>query len=194
MKYISFFLINIFILNGCKNDGTLNYQKLIETELSKNSREDELLYGLRFGMTKEEFYDHCRRMNKNGLFFNSAGNAAVVCRIQDEFKSPVKVSFYPEFIDNKIYKLPAIINYEAFAPWNKNLFADSLVADLLQFFNKKFGQAPLLQMTDPNNKNVFVRVDANRRITITKKDERETIIEFTDLLIEKKISKNAQPF
>jgi len=194
MKIICFFLVVAFLVNACKHDNNVDYQLLVKRELSKNIRVDELLYGLRFGMTKEEFYDHCRRMNKNGLFFNSAGNTAVVCRIKDELKSPVKVSFFPEFVDNKIYKLPAIINYEAFAPWNKTLFADSLILNVLQFFNEKFGNAQVIQLTDGHQRLVFVRVDANRRLTITKKDEREIKIEFTDLLIEKKINKNAQLF
>jgi len=190
MKGDHFLIAVIMLISGCKEDITQQYKQLVDHQLSRNIRSDDLFYGLKLGMTKEGFFTHCRSMNKNGLFFNSAGNTAVICRLDTALKSPAKISFYPEFFENRMYKLSAAVNYEGFAPWNKSLFADSLATDLLRLFKHWYGPANVLQISDPLTGAAFIKIDGNRKLSIRKKDEQEITVEFIDLLIEKKINKN----
>jgi len=181
------FLIAVLILSsGCKGDGINQYKQLVDHQLSRNIQFNDLFYGIKLGMTKAEFFTHCRTMNKNGLFFNSAGNTAVICRLDTGLKSPAKISFFPEFFESRMYKLSAAVSYESFAPWNKSLFADSLATNLMRLFQDWYGTSNVLQIRDRLNGTSYIKIDGNRKLTIRKKDEQEVNVEFIDLLVEKK--------
>ena len=82
--------------------------------------------------------------------------------------------------------------YDAWAPWNKNLFADSLENKLIDFYKKQYPGNDFIKIKNKENIDEFFKVDGNRRIIIGISDEMTVNVGFTDLLIEEKIKKEVK--
>ena len=81
--------------------------------------------------------------------------------------------------------------YNGWAPWNKNLFADSLLPDVVRLYNKWYpGGNQFIEIADKVKGVIYVKVDGNRRITVGRFSDMIVKAEFTDLLIENKIKNN----
>jgi hypothetical protein len=179
------FLFSVF---ACNSD-TAKYDKLVKKELSRGIRKDTLLMGIKLGMTQKAFYTYCWEINKKGLFVDGANSMTVLYKINNGLKYPASMNFFPDFHKGKIYKMRATFNYDAFAPWNKSMFADSLQLDVLNLYKKWYPDAGFISMTDNDKGTIFVQVDGNRRIIIGKYDEAHVKVDYTDLLVEKELTK-----
>jgi hypothetical protein len=177
------FVAGICSLAACRSDSQ-RYEDSVARELATGIRQDSIFMGIKLGMTSKEFYAHCWKMNKKGLFFEGPGNMSVLYHFKNELKHPATMTFYPDFRENKINKMGVTFSYDAFAPWNKALFADSLQRDVFNLFKKWYKGADFLTMTDPVRGTIFVQVKGNRRIIIGKYDEQRVKVDFTDLLTE----------
>ena len=80
-------------------------------------------------------------------------------------------------------------SYDGWAPWNKNLFTDSLQSDVLQLYKKWYGDNNFITMTDSVKGTIFIKVDANRRIIIGKFDDSHVKIDYTNLLVDKELKR-----
>jgi hypothetical protein len=140
-------------------------------------------------MASKEFFTHCWEMNKKGIFTDGKSNTAVLYRLdKNELKYSASMTFYPEMDQNRISKMTATIQYDGWAPWNKHMFSDSLVNDVLSLFKKWYSSGnPFIKMTDPEKNTFYVKVDGNRRITISKKNDMEIKVNYTDMLKEKSV-------
>lgn len=183
-----FFVWYLVLVFACNSDNN-RYYKLVEEELSKGVRHDSLFMGIKLGMTSKEFYTHCWKMNKKGIFFEGLSNTTVLYRFKNELKHPATMNFYPDFQQNKINRMRVNVNYDAFAPWNKNLYADSLQLDLLNLFKKWYPGTNFMKIMDKDRGTIFVQVQGNRRIIIGKYDEQNIKVDYTDLLTDKKFTK-----
>lgn len=182
------FVTVLMSLFACNSDEG-QYDRLVKEELSRGIRKDTIFMGIKLGMSPKKFYAHCWEMNKKGLFFAGPGNMTVLYKLSKELKYPASMNFYPEFQKNKVYKLRVIFSYDAFAPWNKQLFSDSLQLDVLHLFKKWYNDANFIAMTDPVKGTIYVQVDGNRRIIIGKYDVAHVKVDYTDLLVEKTLTK-----
>jgi len=183
-----FFVVILISVFACNSDEH-KYDSLVKEELSRGIRKDSLFMGIKLGMTQKEFYTHCWNMNKKGIFVDGANSMTVLYKLNKELKHPASMNFFPDFNQNKIYKMKVIFSYDAFAPWNKRLFADSLQLDVLNLFKKWYNNTNIITMRDAAKGTIFVKVDGNRRILIGKYDEGHVKVVYTDLLIEKKLTK-----
>ena len=187
--FLLFFLIVIY--TACSENNDLkHYNKLLKSELASGKRADSIFFGIRLGMTGKEFFAYCWEMNKKGLFTDGRSNTAVLYRLNhNELKYPASMNFYPELNNGKINKMSVSFQYDAWAPWNKHLFADSLLPDLLNLYNKWYINGnPFIKIGEKENR-IYVKVDGNRRITIRKQDDMDVKVEYTDLLNEQKNKK-----
>ena len=178
-------LISVF---ACSSDDR-RYNELVKNELSRGVRKDSLFQGIKLGMTSKEFYTHCWQMNKRGLFFAGPGNMTVLYKLPKELKYPASMNFYPDFVQGRIYKMRVLFRYDAFAPWNKQLFADSLQLDVLRLLRKWYNDRDFISITDKTKGTIFVQVDGNRRIIIGKYDDAQVKVDYTDLLEDEKNKK-----
>jgi hypothetical protein len=183
-----FFVIILISVFACNSDER-KYDRLVKEELSRGIRKDSLFMGMTLGMTQKEFYTHCWNMNKKGIFVDGANSMTVLYKLNKELKYPASMNFFPAFQQDKIYKMRVMVGYDAFAPWNKHLFADSLQLDVLRLFKKWYKDTNFITMTDPVKGTIYVQVDGNRRIIIGKFDDAHVKVDYTDLLIEKKLTK-----
>ena len=190
---IIFCLVGLFsACNFSETEGE-KYSKLVKRELAKGVRVDSLFHDIKLGMTSKEFYTHCWDLNKKGILMDGEMNTAVLYKLKDELKHPGSMNFYPDFYEDKIAKMRAKFSYDAWAPWNKNLFADSLMPDVLNLCKTWYPRGnEFITLNDSIRGTIHVKVDGNRRIIIGKVDDRVVLVDYTDLLIEEKL-KNAQP-
>lgn len=182
------FVVCLFSVFACNSDQR-KYDRLKDRELSSGVRNDSLFMGMKFGMTQKEFYGYCWKMNKKGLFTDAPGNMSVLYKADKELKYPASMTFFPDFHDGKIYKMRVSFSYDAFAPWNKRLFADSLQSDVMHLLKKWYKGNDFITMTDVDKGTIFVKIDGNRRIIIGKYDDSHVKVDYTDLFVEKKLTK-----
>lgn len=177
-KHIVWTCIVIIFLGACTHKS--EYSKVVERELAKGTRQDSLFLGLKFGMSQKEFFNHCWELNQQNIL--SQGTGLSVRYEVEELNQPAVMNFYPEFHEGKIYQLPISMSYVAWAPWNRNLYSDSLQVHVLKLLEEKHGKG-FIKVEHPEKGIVYVKVDSNRRISIYRKNDSDIAIVYTDLLI-----------
>lgn len=173
--YILLFFISAIFVVSCEPEN--EYQQRLETELSKDIRVDSLFLGYYLGMSQEEFYEHSWQLNKQEIV---TGQQTIHYRLEN-LKSPASMEFYPQFKEGQIYQMPVEIHYDGWAPWNRDLFADSLMVEVAELYEEKYS-ADFFQAIHPESqKKALIDIQGNRRISIFKRDDRILMIEFLDL-------------
>jgi len=183
MKYwiysAAFFALTAFF--ACSRSS--EYKRMEARELASGERHDSLFLGIYLGMPSKDFYAHCWEMNKKGIIKEGMNNSSVQYILR-ELKHPGKMYFYPKLWEDKIYEMPVSFSYDAWAPWNKELFADSLQADVRNIFEAWYGEG-FIEVTHPQRGPAFVKMNGNRRITIWKESDQWVRASFTDVPTEK---------
>ena len=177
---------------GCTHEDTsLQYNKLVKAEMASGKRADSIFFGIYFGMPSKEFYLHCWNMNKKGLFTDGQNNSAVLYKLNhNELSHPASINFYPAFGTSGIYRMKATIEYDGWAPWNKKLYSNYLMPDVVKMLSKWYPGNPFIEMVDKEKgRKIFVKVDGNRRILVGLNDDRLVNLDYTDLLTEQKLEK-----
>lgn len=194
MKSLVGILSLLFIMIACSDNGNMDkYDHLVKEELATKNRVDSIFLGIYFGMTRKNFFAHCWNMNKKGIFTDGndgLGNMFVLYKIKHDLKHPASLNFYPDFKDSTIWKMQANIRYDGWAPWNKYLYADSLLPDVLKMYKAWYPTGnDFIPISDKEKGTIYVKVDGNRRITIGKRNDMMVNIDYTDLLAEKEIKR-----
>jgi hypothetical protein len=186
-------MASVVIVCSCSYSPAEEYNRQVKKELATGRRIDSLFMGINFGMTSKAFFGYCWEMNKKGVFTDGSNNTMVLYKIVSALRYPASMNFYPDFYDNKIYHMRVTFQYNGWAPWNKALFADSLLPDVLKMYKKWYPNGnEFIEMTDKSRGTIYVKVDGNRRITLGRFDDMIVKADFMDLLIEEKLKK-AEP-
>jgi hypothetical protein len=174
------------VLTSCQDSGFRKYTSLMKKELASGKRVDSVFFGIYLGMGNKEFYMHCWDLNKRGIFTDGLNNAAVLYKLEkNELKHPAAMNFYPDFTQHKISRMKVSFQYNAWAPWNKKLNADSLLPDVLRLYHTWYKSGnPFIRVDDEKRGTIYVKVDGNRRITIGKSDDMMVKVDYTDLSAE----------
>ena len=138
-------------------------------------------------MPQKDFYIHCWNLNRQGLIKQGPGNTTVEYQLKSELKYPGTMDFYPGFVEGKIAEMPVKFIYSGWAPWNNKLSSDSLQADVLQWFEKKYGDR-FMKVNHTKKGSAYIKLNGNRRITIFKEDERYVWAVFTDMSVMQEIN------
>lgn len=179
LKYrdISVLILSFTVLFVFSCEPKSEYQQRLETELSKDIRVDSLFLGYYLGMPQEEFYEHSWELNSNEVVTGQL----TIHYVLNDMKSPASMEFYPQFKDGKIYQMPLEVHYDGWAPWNRDLFADSLMVHMKQRYEEKYNAEFFESVHPETQKPAFIDIQGNRRISIFKRDDRIVSIEFLDL-------------
>lgn len=151
-----------------------------------DKKTDSLFLGFSLGMEQKAFYDYCWEQNKKKVFTHGPSNQSVEYKLVNELANPVAMRFYPTFHEGKIFEMPVTFAYEAWAPWNRQYWADSLLVDILPVFKKWYGE-DFKKLDHPTMGTVYYRIDGKRRINLFRKDDQFVQAVFTDLKVEKKL-------
>lgn len=152
----------------------------------KGGNTDSLFLGIGLGMERQKFYDYCWEQNKKKVFIHGPGNESVEYILKDGFKNPVAMRFYPTFHEERIFEMPVTFTYQAWAPWNRRYWADSLLVEMLPVFKKWYGNG-FKKLDHPTMGAVYYKIDGKRRINLFIRDDQFVQAVFTDLKVEKKL-------
>ena len=157
------------------------YERMVEREINRGVRYDSLFLGIHLGMTSEDFYSHCWQLNRDSLIKQGPTNLSVQYELPD-YPSTAYLNFYPQFTsDGKIYKMPMLFNYAAWAPWNPEYQSDSLLVEVLDMFEQWYG-GEFLKLEHPEHGVAYAKVDGNRQVLVHRKDDQFVKAVITDLL------------
>ena len=179
MKAINYIISATFmILVGCQSDTDLG--ALAKRERASGVIQDSLFLGLKFGMEKQEFFDHCRKINREGLVTHGNENMSVMYLFEDMDDQKIAFNFYPEFKNNKTDKYKATFSYYAWAPWNKELQSDDLLKILPDILEEWYGGNAFIEVRGAKGLHYY-KIDGNRQIDLSIRDDRSVVVYFTDL-------------
>lgn len=158
----------------------------------KYGSKTKLFLGYELGMKKKEFYDHSWKLNDKRMVKQGPRNQSVKYELEDELSHPAIMYFYPNFHNERVYQMRVKFQYSNWAPWNKNLYSDSLQVDVIKLFKKWYGGG-FKQMEGKGRfgkRIVHVKKDKNRRIVVTTDGSREVVAIITDIVAEKEVKEN----
>ncbi|MCA4894894.1 MAG: hypothetical protein ING84_07825 [Cytophagales bacterium] len=182
MKYSISYLSICVTLSGCFQS---EYTRLVKAELAKGVRNDSLLFGIRFGDTRNEFYGKCFDLNKQQLVTAGAGNNVEYVFSDSLFhRNPTNISllFYPSFDQNdKIINMKMQFSYRAWAPWNRDMQSDSLLGKTEKILMNWYGGNNFI-LANVGGKQMPVKLDGNRRILVYTWDMKSVSVEVQDIL------------
>jgi hypothetical protein len=148
---------------------------------------DSLFLGFHLGMSKKNFFDQCTELNKQEkVTQGGSGSTNVEYRIKDEYDSEVSMRFFPTFVDEKVFEMPVTYSYIAWAPWNRQYWAEELLPKVLERYQLVYGDDFKLINHEVQGK-VYYKIDGKRRINIFIKDEQHVQVVFSDLRVEKRL-------
>lgn len=182
LKYSISYLSICVTLSGCFQS---EYTRLVKAELAKGVRNDSLLFGIRFGDTRNEFYGKCFDLNKQQLVTAGAGNNVEYVFSDSLFhRNPTNISllFYPSFDQNdKITNMKMQFSYRAWAPWNRDMQSDSLLGKTQKILMNWYGGNNFI-LANVGGKQMPVKLDGNRRILVYTWDMKSVSVEVQDIL------------
>ena len=184
-KFIALMLMLVILASCTEKTGFEKYETVVKEELNSGKKVNSLLLNIQLGMSNKEFFTYCWEMNKKGIFTDGKANTAVLYKLnKGELEHNATLNFYPEFKQNKIFKLDVFIQYDGWAPWNKHLFSDSLQKDILNMYKKWYPDGnPFITLNDKTYGDYYVKVDGNRQIIISKYDDIQVYVEYKDLSV-----------
>lgn len=173
------FLSLVFVYTSCTKKS--EYQKLVDTELATNVRQDSLFLGISLQMESKAFFGHCWELNKQGVLTNGVANQ-VKYDVSDKLNHEASMYFYPKFVEGKIFEMPMEFQYDNWALWNEELSVDNLLEEVKGLLEDWYGEGFIKMVNEDGSKSVWVKVDGNRRIRVYRKSISAVAVVFTDLL------------
>lgn len=152
---------------------------------SGSRKSNQLFLGIYLGMKKQDFFDRCWQLNKENIAIQGPGNQSVEYRLTGAEKPGILMHFYPNFYDDRIYEMPVVYHYEAWAPWNRQYWSDKLLERIVHHFDTTYGKLEVLDHRTMGK--VYFRIDGKRRINVFIKDDQYVQAVFTDLNVERRL-------
>lgn len=168
----------------CSQENKLD--RTIRKELASGVRNDSLFLGLKFGIELQEFYDHCRELNSQGLVREGPKNMSVEFLFKDSLDNPIAFNFYADRNGNggPIHLYHTTFYYYAWV-LNRHLYSDRLLNMLTPILMDWYGgNEPFTQIKD-GKKHIY-KIDGNRMIDMFIYDDGTVVATFTDLSYNKK--------
>lgn len=176
---------SIMVFLGLMACESSHYSGLVKTEYNSGEVNDSLFLGFSFGMTQKEFFNAGWEMNKKGLIMQGPQNQNVSYTLKSADGSrDIEMLFYPEFdVHGRVKNMPARFMYKGWAPWNLNLFSDSLLLVVKDTLMDWYGGNNFYLFEKPDeNIRFWYKVDGNRQITLATINEREVKAVIKNLL------------
>lgn len=172
---------------GCTNEpeGTPQerYEAALAAGLASEATSNDLFLGLALGVTDKEFYDSCTKLNMAQTITMGSGGNRVDYSMGDALSRPARLTFYPDFSKDRpriIMAMDMEIIYDDWSPWNKDAHTPKLMADILKWAKKEFGDG--FEVVDHSvHQKVIVQVKNNRRTAFWVLDSKTVRGRMTDL-------------
>lgn len=179
---ISLLTIAVLLTSCLQSD----YTKLVKAELAKGIRQDSLLFGIKFGDTRNDFYGRCHDLNQQKLITQGPSGGTVQYLFKDslvhDVPTDMSMLFIPVYDEaDKIIEMNLEFSYTGWAPWNEALFAHNLKMKVIELIMKGYGGNSFVD-AKINQTDIPVKVDGNRRMIVYIKDDRNVVVKMQDIL------------
>ena len=152
---------------------------------------DSLFLGYWLGMPRDSFYEHSLALNRKGLVMQGPQNQHIQYKLDSTLAYQATMLFYPDFYDGKVARMRLRFSYDAWAPWNKFLHADSLLPDVVGLMTAWYGKGfeeHIVSGPYGNPTVEYTKVDVRRRIIVGVLDDIEVGVLLTDLEAEQRMA------
>ncbi len=173
--------ILLISLQSCKTE----YEKMVESELGSGVVHDSLIFDLKIGQTKKEFYKYCWDMNKSQKITAGSGNKyakfVLPADSTDIHPDKINVQFFGMFDENDVMQgMEMKMGYYSWAPWLEQFDSDKL---LLKIKDKMLEDYPGNDFVEIEVGEVIalVKVDGNRQISMYPITQQEIMVKIEDL-------------
>lgn len=166
--------VMLMVLVSCNQS---EYDRLVKTEMASGIVYDSLLFGLKFGQTKKEFFDICWKLNKNGLVTNGPDNNFVAYNLPQknpaQLKNAITMLFYGVFNEDQVMTgMDLKFSHKAWSLWNKNLQSDQLLMSIKDSLQTWYPGNNFITVNMPKDTTaLLIKIDGNRRITLKPLDD-----------------------
>tara|TARA_R110002051_G_scaffold234092_1_gene295651 strand:+ start:7980 stop:8573 length:594 start_codon:yes stop_codon:yes gene_type:complete len=160
-------LVFLTVLTACQSD----YTKLVNKEMNSGIVYDSILFGLKFGDSRNKFFERCMELNKKKLVSQGPNNNYVQYRLpntkDENTLNTIDMLFYGKFDEkSNIKAMDLKFNYASWSPWNENQHAIALVPVIMDTILKWYPGNEFMEVTKKDETKVMVKVDGNRQITL----------------------------
>ena len=171
-------ILGLAIFFSCQSKSEL--QRNIRKEMATGVQNDSLFLGLEFGLTLQEFYDHCWELNRKGIVKEGPKNMSVEYIFKDSLDNPIAFNFYAEENEEGlVYQYNASFYYYAFA-LNRHLQSDRLMEMLPTILMDWYGGNAPFAMEKEGKEHLY-KIDGNRMIDLYIYDQSTVIATYYDL-------------
>jgi len=174
-------LLATFLVQCVQSD----YTKLVKSELAKGVRKDSVLLGIRFGITRNDFYARCLELNQKHLTTQGIG-FYVQYFILDSLVHPkptqIQLLFSPGFDEKGVLTdMDLKFSYPGWSPWNKSLHSDSLKIKVMKLMEHWYGGNKFIT-AHVDDHEVPVKLDGNRRLLVYIENPQIVVVSIQDIL------------
>lgn len=173
----------ILLFQSCESE----YQQYVNKELETGEIRDSLIFGLKMGQTKKEFYATCWELNKQQVITAGTGNEyALYIADKDSLGDNSRTKdmlFYGIFDEDDIMRgMDMKYAYKTWAPWNRDRHADSLMNTLKQQYFKAYPGNDFIEVEIEGLKApANVKIDGNRQILMYPINNKDVKVQIEDL-------------
>src|SRR5690625_7586789 len=100
------------------------------------------------------------------------------------YSNDATMIFYPDFKEGRIHRMQVEIQFDAWAIWNRELYSDRLIVEVLNNFEEVYGSGFSQAVHHEAGKPAWIKIVGNRRISVYRNVDRKVRVEFIDLTSE----------
>lgn len=149
---------------------------------------DSLIFGMRMGQTKKDFFTICWDLNKDKVISQGTGANARYITDRDSIggeANPLskEMLFYGIFDENEVMRgMRMIYSFLAWAPWNEEMQSDRLLEHLRKIYLAKYPGNDFIELEISESKfPALVKIDGNRQILMYPKNDKDVVVKIEDL-------------
>jgi len=181
----SYFLLMIFccLFLACESE----YSTLVKKELASGIENNELLFGMKIGDKRRNFFETCWDLNLEEKITHGPDNKYALFKTDldstAEQSQKVEMLFYGIFDSKGVLRgMDHKFKYVGWAPQNVQYQAEPLAIALKDYYMKQYpGNEFLTIDIKALGKKAFVKVDGNRQIKIYPIDTKEVRVKIEEL-------------
>jgi len=155
----------------------VDFENRIETEINSGIRNDTIFVGYVFGMSKREFAQKTKDLQKEGkLFVNESNTLAYKMTIaENDFGKDLEATYSPEFYNEKLFELGVSVKSTKYST------PELTQLQLVNLFTGKYGSYDHKEKSVLDDYDNYIWIDGNRHIKIAA-GFNDARIFYTDLL------------